>query len=268
MRPAGKFEGKIMARPVIGILCNRFLSEQLRETQMTGRRNIDAVANVADCTPLLIPALPDAVPVGDLLAALDGVVLTGGRANVHPRHYGEELTERHGEMDDDRDGVALPLVRACIDVGVPILGICRGIQEMNVAFGGTLHPEVAELLGRHRHRMPKGCRDPEIIFELRETVRLRPDGVLATMLGAETIRTNSLHGQAVLEPGGRIVVEGWAADQTVEAISVAGATSFAVGVQWHAEYNADADPVSRALYARLGDAARACQARRRGAVAA
>lgn len=256
-----------MARPIIGILCNRYLSEQLRETQMIGRRNIDAVAGVADCTPLLIPSLPDAVPIGDLLEAVDAVVLTGGRANVHPRHYGEALTDRHGEMDEGRDGVALPLVCACIETGVPILGICKGIQEMNVAFGGTLHPEVGELPGRHRHRMPKGCKDPAIIFELREQVRLRPGGVLATMLGTESIRANSLHGQAILEPGERVVVEGWAADGTIEAISVAGASSFAIGVQWHAEYDAAADPVSRVLYSRLGEAARAHRLRRRAAAA-
>ncbi|MEQ9331953.1 gamma-glutamyl-gamma-aminobutyrate hydrolase family protein [Thalassobaculum sp.] len=256
-----------MSRPVIGILCNRYLSEQLRETQLTGRRNIDAVANAADCTPLLIPALPDACPVGDLLEALDGVVLTGGRANVHPRHYGEELTDRHGEMDDERDGVALPLVRACIDGGVPIFGICRGIQEMNVALGGTLHPEIGELPGRHRHRMPKGCRDPQIIFELRERISLLPGGVLAGMLGTESIVTNSLHGQAVMEPGPRVVVEGRAADETIEAISVAGAKTFAVGVQWHAEYDAATDPVNRVLYARFGDAARAYRKRRRSVAA-
>ncbi|MEQ8813936.1 MAG: gamma-glutamyl-gamma-aminobutyrate hydrolase family protein [Thalassobaculum sp.] len=256
-----------MSRPVIGILCNRYLSEQLRETQLTGRRNIDAVAVAADCTPVLIPALPDAVPVGDLLEALDGVVLTGGRANVHPRHYGEELTDRHGEMDDERDGVALPLVRACIDGGVPIFGICRGIQEMNVALGGSLCPEVGDLPGRHRHRMPKGCRDPQIIFELRERIRLLPGGVLAGMLGTESIVTNSLHGQAVMEPGPRVVVEGWAADDTIEAISVAGAKTFAVGVQWHAEYDAATDPVNRVLYARFGDAARAYRKRRRAVAA-
>lgn len=257
-----------MARPVIGIICSRHTTEQVRETQMTGRRNIDAVATVAGCTPLLIPAMPGAVCPGDLLDVLDGVVLTGGRANVHPQHYGEERTERHGDVDEGRDGIALPLVRACVDAGVPILGICKGIQEMNVALGGTLHPEVGELPGRHRHRMPKGCKDPAIIFELREQVRLRPGGVLATMLGTEEIRTNSLHGQAVLKPGERVVIEGWAADDTVEAISVAGAKSFAIGVQWHAEYDAETDPVNRVLFTRLGDAARARMARRRGAVAA
>jgi len=256
-----------MARPVIGIICSRHLVDGTRETQMTGRRNIDAVANAADCAPLLIPSLPDAISVGDLLEAVDGVMLTGGRANVHPRHYGEELSERHGEMDEGRDGVALPLVRACIEHGVPIFGICKGIQEMNVALGGSLHPEVGELPGKHRHRMPKGCRDPKIIFELREQVRLRPGGVLATMLGTESIRTNSLHGQAVLEPGERVVLEGWAADDTVEAISVAGARSFAVGVQWHAEYEAETDPVNSVLFGRFGDAARAYRKLRRSAAA-
>lgn len=254
-----------MTRPIIGILCNGHVAENGRQTQVTGRRNIDAVTEVAGCMPLLIPSVPEAVSVGELLEAVDGVVLTGGRANVHPRHYGEERSERHGEMDEGRDGVSLPLVRACIDAGVPLFGICRGLQDMNVAFGGSLHAEVGELPGRHRHRMPKGCTDPAIVFELRERVRLRPGGVLAAMLGTERILTNSLHGQAIREPGQRIVVEGWAADETIEAISVAGAGGFAVGVQWHAEYDAANDPVSRVLFGRLGDAARAYRRRRRAA---
>ncbi len=244
-----------MAKPVIGILCSYYKAEQLIDCQMAGHRNIEAVAEVAGCTPLLIPGLPEFVDVGHLVASLDGVVLTGGRANVHPRHYGEERTERHGDVDEGRDAVALPLVQACIDTGVPILGLCKGIQEMNVALGGTLHPEIGEEPGKHRHRMPKGCRDPEIIFELREQVRLRPGGVLAEMLGTDAIQTNSLHGQAVLDPGERVVVEGWAADDTIEAISVAGASAFAVGVQWHAEYEAADDPVSRTLFSTLGAAA-------------
>lgn len=257
-----------MTRPLIGIACSHHLAEDTYEVQMTGRRTIDAVSQVSNCLPMLVPGLPEAVDVGDLCATLDGIVLTGGRANVHPELYGEELTEAHGAMDRARDDVMLPLVRAAVDLGIPILGLCRGIQEMNVAFGGSLHPEVGDLPGKHRHRMPKGCKDPELIFELREQVRLQPGGTLARMLGTETIVTNSLHGQAVKDPGERVVIEGWAADETVEAITVAGARSFAVGVQWHAEYEAHADPVSRILFTELGDAARARQARRRGASAA
>lgn len=178
-----------MARPVIGIQCNRHVAEGVIEAQMTGKRTIEAVGTVADCTPLLIQGMPDAVDLADLLEVLDGVVLTGGRANVHPRHYGEELSERHGQMDDGRDALTLPMVRACVERGIPILGLCRGIQEMNVAFGGTLHPEIGELPGKHRHRMPKDCKDPEIIFALREHVRLTPGGLMATMLGTEEIVT-------------------------------------------------------------------------------
>lgn len=223
---------------------------------MTGRRNMEAVAQVAECTPLLIPGLPSVLDIVDLLQTVDGVVLTGGRANVHPRNYGEERTEAHGAMDEDRDEVAFALTRGCVEKGLPIFGLCRGIQEMNVALGGSLYPEVGDLPGRHRHRMPKGCKDPEIIFELREHVTLKPGGVLAEIIGAESIVTNSLHGQAIKEPGERVVVEGLALDETVEAISVAGADCFAVGVQWHPEYEAHLDPVSKALFGKFGDAAR------------
>jgi putative glutamine amidotransferase len=254
-----------MTRPLIGIQCSHHMAEDTYEVQMTGRRTIDAVAGVADCLPLLIPGIPSAANIGDLCGTLDGIVLTGGRANVHPKYYGEELTEAHGSMDQERDDVVLPLVQAAVDLGIPILGICRGIQEMNVALGGTLHPEVGDLPGRHRHRMPKGCKDHEVIFELREEVRLRPGGVLSGILGTESILTNSLHGQAVKDPGERVVLEGWAADDTIEAISIAGSRSFAVGVQWHCEYEAHADPVSRALFGELGDAARARSVRRQAA---
>ena len=257
-----------MTRPLIGIQCSHHMAEDTYEVQMTGRRTIDAVSEVAGCLPLLIPGLPEAVDIADLCSTLDGIVLTGGRANVHPEFYGEDLTEAHGAMDRDRDDVVLPLVRAAVDLGIPILGLCRGIQEMNVAFGGTLYHEVGDLPGKHRHRMPKGCKDHEVIFELREQVRLRPGGVMARMLGTENIVTNSLHGQAVRDPGDRVLLEGWAADDTIEAISIQGARSFALGVQWHAEYEAARDPVSRVLFTEMGDAARARQARRRSASAA
>jgi putative glutamine amidotransferase len=254
-----------LTRPLIGIAASHHLAEDTYEVQMTGRRTIDAIGQVADCLPMLIPGLPDAVDIGDLLATVDGIVLTGARANVHPKHYSEELTEAHGLMDEGRDAVMLPLVRAAIDRGIPLFGICKGIQEINVALGGSLWAEVGDLPGRHRHRMPKGCRDPEIVFELRERVRLRPGGELARIIGAEAIVANSLHGQAVRDLGRRVVVEGWAADETIEAISVEGARTFAIGVQWHAEYDAGRDPVSLALFRAFGDAARVRQARQRAA---
>lgn len=256
-----------MSRPIIGIAGSHHLVNESYEVQMGGSRVIEAVAGVADGLPLLIPGLPDAVDIGDLLASLDGIVLPGGRANIHPRHYGEELTEAYGQMDEGRDEVVLPLVRAALAHGVPIFGLCKGIQEINVALGGSLYHEIGDLPGHHRHRMPTGCTDQAIIFELREKVRLRDDGVLARLLGTEEIVTNSLHGQAINRPGERIIVEGLATDGTIEAVSVANAASFAVGVQWHPEFDAGNDPVSRALFRAFGDAART-RHRRRSSVAA
>lgn len=251
-----------MTKPVVGILCSHHLAEETYEIQATGRRNVDAVARVSDCTPLLVPGMPNALSLPDLLASVDGIVLTGGRANVHPNHYGEDYTQAHGTMDEERDAVALGLVRGALERQIPLFGICRGIQEMNVALGGSLHPEIGDVPGRHRHRMPHGCTDPEVIFKLRERVSLLPGGTLARMLQADEILTNSLHGQAIWRPAERVVVEGWATDDTIEAISIEGAASFAIGVQWHPEYEAHADPVSRVLFERFGEAAKQRRAAR------
>ena len=155
--------------------------------------------------------------------------------------------------------MALGLIRACVDRGVPLFGICRGFQEMNVAFGGSLHPEIRDLPGRMNHRMPRLENgevhpDPEVVFADRHEVRLAAEGSFARLLGCETIRVNSLHGQGILEPGGRIVIEGVAEDGTIEAIRIADAPSFALGVQWHAEYDPQSNPINRALFQAFGAA--------------
>ncbi|MEM7188976.1 MAG: gamma-glutamyl-gamma-aminobutyrate hydrolase family protein [Pseudomonadota bacterium] len=258
-----------MTRPVVGIACGQHKVEETYEVQMTGRRTLDAVRECADCLPLMIPGLPSAADINDLVATLDGVVLTGSRANVHPRFYGEEYTPAHGEMDEERDELMLPLIRAAIDCGIPIFGLCKGIQEMNVALGGTLYHEVSAEPGRHRHRMLKGCRDPELIFEKRETVRLLHNGEVSRMLdGATEIKTNSLHGQAVKDPGERVIIEGRALDDTIEIISVEDARAFTIGVQWHAEFEPENDPVGTVLFREFGNSARARQRRRTGAASA
>jgi putative glutamine amidotransferase len=207
----------------------------------------------------MFPALPDVTDIEALLAAVDGILLTGARANVHPTHFGVEPDPKHEPYDRDRDAVALELVRACVDRGVPLFGICRGFQEMNVAFGGSLHPEIRELPGRMNHRMPRLANgevhpDPEVVFADRHDVKLVSDGVFARLLGCETIRVNSLHGQGILEPGKRIVIEGVAEDGTIEAIRIADASCFALGVQWHAEYDPQHNPINRALFKAFGAA--------------
>jgi len=244
-------------RPVIGVSGARLLAEGVYPVQAAGMRNLEALAAVSGCLPVVIPGMPEAADLREWLALCDGFLLTGGRANVHPSRYGEQESERYGAFDLGRDAVMLPLAAAAIETGAPVFGVCRGIQEINVALGGGLHPEVRELPGKMNHRMPPGETDHEIILRKRHKVRLTPGGAFARLLGCEEIVTNSLHGQAITRPGARVVVEGVAEDGVIEAISVAGAKGFALGVQWHAEYNAETDPVSRALFEAFGDAARA-----------
>lgn len=191
---------------------------------------------------------------------MDGILLTGGRANVHPTRFSTAADPAHEPYDEARDATALPLIEACVARGVPLFGICRGFQEMNVAFGGSLHPEIRNLPGRLNHRMPRLENgeihpDLEVVFADRHAVRLTPGGAFARLLGCETIRVNSLHGQGILKPGARIVIEGIAEDDTIEAIRIHDAPGFALGVQWHPEHDAATNPINRALFAAFGAAA-------------
>ena len=244
-----------MSRPVVGILGNFHLVNDQYPAQHCGESNIEAVSQVAGALPLVLPARPDVAAIPDVLDAVDGVVLPGGRPNVHPSFYGHDETEAHGTFDLNRDNVALPLIRACVEKGVPILGICRGFQEFNVAFGGTLHPEIRDLPGRMNHRMPPDGTLEEK-FAHRHVVQLTPGGRFARIFGADEVMVNTLHGQGITDPGERVVVEGYAPDGTPEAIHVEGAAGFAMAVQWHPEWNAAQDPVSRPLFEAFGRALR------------
>lgn len=242
-----------MAKPVIGIIGNAHVINDRYPVQSVGVSNIEAVADLTGAIPLMVPALPKVGAVSDLIEACDGFVLTGGRPNVHPSHYGHEPTEKHGTFDPDRDALTLPLIRECIARGVPIFGICRGFQEFNVALGGTLHPEIREIPGRMNHRMPpNGTLEEQ--FELRHIVSLSDGGAFHRLLGAREVMVNSLHGQGILDRAPRIVIEGYAPDDTPEAIVVDGAAGFAMAVQWHPEWNAASDPVSRPLFQAFGAA--------------
>lgn len=244
-----------MSRPIIGIIGNAHLINDQYPVQAVGVHNIEAVAELTGAIPLMVPALPRVGAISDLIEACAGFVFTGGRPNVHPSHWGEEPTEKHGTFDPDRDAVTLPLIRECVARGVPIFGICRGFQEFNVAFGGTLHPEIREIPGRMNHRMPPDGTLEEK-FEHRHVVRLEPGGRFERILGAREVLVNSLHGQGIEETGKRVVIEGRAPDDTPEAIRVDGAPGFALAVQWHPEWNAASDPVSRPLFQSLGEAVR------------
>ena len=244
-----------MARPVVGIIGNPQIVGDNYQTHAGGVMNTEAVAQVSDCMPLLIAADPAFVSVQELLDTCDGFLLTGGRPNVHPEEYGEEATEAHGAFDRARDAIVLPLVRACVERGQPFFGICRGFQEVNVAMGGTLYPEIRDLPGRMNHRMPPDGTIEEK-FALRHTVTLSADGPFAKVFGATEVLTNTLHGQGIKQAGPRVVIDGTAPDGTPEAAYIEGAAGFTLSVQWHPEYRAADDPVSRPLFAAFGDAVR------------
>ncbi len=244
-----------MRKPVVGIIANPHVIHDTYVVQASGRMNIDAVGTVTGALPVIIPSTPSATDIDTLTSAFDGFVFTGGRPNVHPEEYGHEPTEAHGEFDTERDKLTLPLIRACVDQGLPVLGICRGFQEFNVAFGGTLHPEIRDLPGRMNHRMPPDGTLEEK-FALRHDIALTPGGVFAQVFGSDQVLVNSLHGQGIEAPGERIVIEGYAPDGTPEAIHVKDASGFALAVQWHPEYEAHKDPVSRPLFEAFGQAAR------------
>jgi putative glutamine amidotransferase len=248
-----------MKRPVIGVIGNTYQVENRFPAQLVGERNLRAVVEVTGAMPVIFAGCPDITEMGELLELVDGVLLTGGRANVHPTRFGCEPDPKHEPYDVRRDAMALALSEVCVARGVPIFGICRGLQEMGVAFGSSLHPEIRELPGRVNHRMPRLETgeihpDPEVVFADRHDVRLTPGGAFAQILGCETIRVNSLHGQGILEPGQRVRVEGVAEDGTIEAISIADAPGFALGVQWHAEYDPQRNPVNRKLFQAFGEA--------------
>ena len=249
-----------MARkPVVGVIGNAHRIENRFAVQAVGERNLRAIAEVAGALPLMFAGCPEITDVGALLEVVDGIVLTGARANVHPTRFNTKPDAKHEPYDIHRDEVALALSEACVARGMPLFGICRGLQEMNVAFGGSLHPEIRDLPGRINHRMPRLETgeihpDPNVIFADRHEVTLVPGGAFAKILGREKIRVNSLHGQGILEPGERVVVEGVADDGTIEAIRIADAPGFALGVQWHAEYDPQRNPVNRRLFQAFGEA--------------
>ena len=247
-----------MSKYIVGVIGTSQMMESRFPVQFVGEQNLRAISEASQALPLMFAGLSDVTDIGTLLSVVDGVLLTGARANVHPTFFNHDAHPKYEPYDTDRDIVALEVIRACVAMGIPLLGICRGIQEMNVAFGGTLHPEISQLPGRINHRAPRledGSihPDPDIVFAERHEVRFIDGGVFANLFGTSLIRVNSLHGQGIEKPGDRVVVEGVAEDGTVEAIRIDGSSGFALGVQWHAEHDPKSNPISKILFEEFGN---------------
>ena len=224
---------------------------------------VDAVVHGADCAPMILPALGEALDLETVLALGDGIMLTGSASNVHPSYYSQEVADPALPQDRARDATTLPLIRAAVACGVPLLAICRGFQEMNVALGGSLHQAVQQVAGKFDHR-----ENPELGLDEQygdaHRVHLTAGGLLARLLGVAEIPVNSLHGQGVAELAPGMRVEALADDGLVEAFVVADAPGFTLAVQWHPEWRLAHNPYSRAMFAAFGQACRAYRAQRRG----
>ena len=243
-------------KPLVGIPVNTH-TDPKRNIPLhgVGEKYISAVSVGADAVPMLIPALADSIDVKEWLGRIDGLMLTGGRSNIEPHHYDGPPFPDDEIRDPARDATVLPMIRAAIDQGVPVFGVCRGIQEINVALGGTLHYRVHELPNMMDHRMRRDG-DMDYRYDLRHSVSIAPGSYCEKLANASEVMVNSLHGQGIdrLAPG--LVAEAMAPDGLIEAVRLEGAKSFTVGVQWHAEWRHDEHPLSGRLLAAFGQAAR------------
>jgi putative glutamine amidotransferase len=251
-----------VTKPLVGISC---CTKQFGIFGMPNHAASDtyirATDHVVGAVPVLLPANGPTADIETLLDRLDGIILTGSRSNVQPTLYDGPPHAEGTPEDPARDGTTLPLIRAAVLRGVPLLAICRGFQELNVALGGSLHQRLQDLPDRMDHSTPM-----QPAAKVRQgkahAVRLTPGGWLHRLAVTTEIAVNSLHNQGIdrLAPG--LVIEGVAPDGTIEAVRVVSTAArpvpgFAAGVQWHPEYDWPTDPLSRAIFAQFGDMVRA-----------
>lgn len=241
-------------KPVIGIPADRRLLGR-HYFHCVGEKYIRAVAEGAQAMPVLIPSLGDGLNVRELLADFDGILLTGSPSNVEPHHYSGPPSDPGTLHDAARDATTLPLIPHVIEGGMPLLAICRGFQEMNVAFGGTLWQKLHEVEGLRDHREDLQAPLEEQYGPAHE-VELARGGLLQRLAGKDRITVNSLHSQGVQTLGHDLDIEARAPDGVVEAFRVRNAPSFALAVQWHPEWQFSENAFSVALFAAFGEAAR------------
>jgi putative glutamine amidotransferase len=242
--------------PIVGIpACRRTIKERVVHT--VADKYPSAIIEATGCLPVTIPAIGTRIDVLAVLDKLDGLLLTGSPSNVHPSAYGHEPLDPEILHDQERDATTLPLIREAVRRDVPIFAICRGIQELNVALGGTLHQRLRDMPDRISHRPPKDS--PDGPYGPAHSVAITPGGLLFALIGRDEIMVNSLHGQGINAVAPRLRVEAVAPDGQIEAVTLPQAR-FVLGVQWHPEYKVMENPVSAALFAAFGEACRAAGA--------
>lgn len=227
--------------------------------QAVQMKYLEAVVHGAGCQPLLIPSMGKDTDIEALLAVADGVMLTGSPSNVHPEYFGQAVRNPALPLDPARDATTLPLIARTLALGIPLLAVCRGMQEVNVALGGTLYQAVQEINGMLDHR-EDSTQSLERQYAWKHSVDIKPGGRLAALLGAtRSINVNSLHGQGVAQLAAGLRIEAEAPDGLVEAFSVVTATGFNLALQWHPEWQVRDNPDSMKIFGGFGAACRTYQ---------
>jgi putative glutamine amidotransferase len=238
------------ARPVLGMICCR-RSVGTEHAQAVMERYLYGAAPHIDAIPLLIPSLPKLVDATEVAARIDGLMLTGSPSNLEPRRYGEEVPGAAGPFDPNRDAMAMALADAMMEAGKPVFGICRGFQELNVHFGGTL---ARDMMAPHRsiqHHAPDDVTFADM-FEHRHPVKLEEGGALLAAIGTRDIIVNSVHYQGVDKLGKGLRIEARAPDGVVEAFSTTARGAPVLAVQWHPEWKPEGDENSRKIFGLMG----------------
>lgn len=247
--------GSPPGKPVVIIPCDHRLAGGLG-FHTAGEKYILGAAKGAQGLPLLLPVLGTGIDLDAVLALADGILLTGSPSNVAPHRYGGASPREAGTLDEQRDATNLALITKALAEGMPLLAICRGFQELNVALGGTLHQHLEELPGRLDHRSRPT--DPiERQYAPAHPVAVVPGSTLGAITKAAGFDVNSLHSQGIDRLAGGLSAEAHAPDGTIEAVRVTDAKGFALGVQWHPEWEFWKNPVSQAILGAFGDAIRA-----------
>ena len=241
-------------RPLIGVISDRRMLGE-HPFQMVGEKYLRALVDGADAYPVGLPSLSEGFDVADILDRLDGLFLTGSPSNVEPHHYLGDPSRPGTWHDPERDVAALALIPAAIRAGMPLFAVCRGYQEMNVAFGGSLHQHVHEVPGLSMHK--ENPDDPlDVQYAPSHWVECVQGGMLHRTTGKRRVQVNSLHSQGVDRLGSGLKVEALAEDGLVEAFTVEGSPGFTLAVQWHPEWKVTENPESLAIYRAFGDACR------------
>jgi putative glutamine amidotransferase len=239
---------------IVGIPCDHRMVGK-HPFHMVGEKYILAVRDGAGALPMLIPVLDPPVPVGEIIAGVSGLLMTGSPSNVSPALYGGPPPREGTLLDEKRDATTVPLLKAAIAVGVPVLCLCRGFQELNVAFGGTLSQHVHEIPGRSDHREDHDA-SLDVQYGPAHAVNVQPGGLLAKLVPDKSFQVNSLHSQGIDRIADALRVEAVAPDGQIEAVSLREPKGFLFATQWHPEWRWADNPVSRAIFAAFGKAVR------------